>query len=440
MAPLPHALAAVVAVVAAQVGEPPQGASPPPGATELLAELAAEPRIVGTAGYERAVAIAERELRAAGAPVQLATIQARRAVPRRSEVLLFEDGIAASAFAGLRERWRPAAVPTMPLPAAFEWNTVDGDARGPIVEFGEGLEVDFERVRSLGVAPRGAVALVSMPRAGASRRTTVREVAIRARDAGCIAVLIAPLKPGPGPDDFALQDCAPAPDSELEDAPLVIPCAPIRSTESAAIRSRLRVKRVRGDDGAGRSLRLGPGPIEARVVVECPHEELTARTVVHSPVQGTLGVKARMHLVSLDESSEFALGGAPAIAAALRAVSIARSGPLPRASGLVFGPRHPSTADRLHDGIVLDAVLAPHAGLDSPTDAARLGPSRLAPVADETIERLSARLGDELAKRLDAAARWIAYSLGPARPDGAPERREAEPFLRILFAPLPEER
>ncbi|MGB0332761.1 MAG: hypothetical protein ACPGPE_13210, partial [Planctomycetota bacterium] len=87
----------------------------------------------------------------------------------------------------------------------------------------------------------------------------------------------------------------------------------------------------------------------------------------------------------------------------------------------------------------LDAVLAPRPGtrLMAPL---RLGPSRLAPLLDESSAQLDARLAGQLQPRMAAAVDWVGYGLRgedePRRPAGA----QAARALERLLAPLPSER
>ena len=76
----------------------------------------------------------------------------------------------------------------------------------------------------------------------------------------------------------------------------------------------------------------------------------------------------------------------------------------------------------------LRAALAPRASLGAP--------GRLSAIVDETPDRLSARLRGELPRRLDAASRWIAYSLHSLANSSTVPVEVPE----VLRAPLPDRR
>ncbi|MGD2017044.1 MAG: hypothetical protein PVJ89_02910 [Planctomycetota bacterium] len=412
-------------------------------AVELLRALSREPRVPGTDSHERAVSRVEAALRARGLDPERARVSVPRAVPTRSEVLLFEDDIAASPFAGLKERWDPAATPADPLPAAYAWNPDEASVRGPVVDLGAGLEADFEEAARLRVPLEGAVALVSLPASPASRKTNVRGIAARAAARGCVGVLVAPVRPGPGRDDFVLADTAAANAGDRNAAAsgparLALPCAPVRSAEAAALRERLRVRRVRGADGRATTLRIGPGPVEASVTVECPFESVTASVLTVTVPALTEGLR---HLVPTDHRSDQALAGAPTVAAAVAAAALLAGEDRPGSTTLTFGPRRaalPAPAGR--PGLVIDAALAPRAGAPLLVRLGRLGPSRLTPRIDEFHEQLAGRLAGQLEARLEAAAAWIACGLaGEDDPRRAAGARAARGLERLL-APLPSER
>ena len=440
----------------------------PAPAEVLLEALAREPRVAGTPSHERGVDALLAALRARGLEPERFPVEVPRAVPTRSDVLLFEDGIAASPFAGLKERWDPAAAPASPLPAAFAWNPAAASVRGPVVDLGAGLDADFEEAARMRIALEGTVALVTVPAAPASRRTTVRGIALRAAARGCVGVLIAPLRPGPRRNDFVLADTATASAARLntaaanidaadtaaadsaagesaaadpagpEAARLPLPCAPVRSAEAAAIRERLRVRRVRGASGRTVTLRVGPGPVEVGLDVRCPLEWVEAsalRVSVPSAVGG------RRHLVPTDHRVEASLGGAATLSAAVGAVAALRDRPLEHRDLVVFAPRRASSPTlRAGPGLLIDAALAPRAGAPLLVRFGRLGPSRLAPRQDELTGGLVERLAGQLAPRLEASTAWIEYGLAgedvPRRPSGARAGRA----LERLLAPLPSER
>ncbi|MEM9383274.1 MAG: hypothetical protein AAGB93_25245, partial [Planctomycetota bacterium] len=390
--PAPFGAGAAASALLALLASAPQEVEP---STELdplalLAELCSEPRVPGTAGYARAVGILGRELGGTGRLVHREPTRVARAIPTRSDVLLFEDDIAESAFGGLRERWNPGPGATAPLPPAYRWNVERANVRGPVVDAGAGSAEDFQRAVDLRIDLRGTVALVAVPRVPSERGEGLRTIARRARDAGCGALLVAPVRPGPGPNDHVLADTSPSAGQEER---LVLPVAPIRTAEADAIRTRLRVRRVRGGDGRGVSIRVGPGPVEAGVRIECPKTQEDVDTLVCAWRTGDL--PAQVLHVRLDERPDVALGGAPAVVAAVGAFLAdqpAGAGSAERATRLVFGPA--ATAGVTAE---IGCVLAPTED--------RAGPSRLAPVVSETPERLAKRLEDELPWRLDAGTR-----------------------------------
>ena len=217
---------------------------------ELMLELSREPRIVGTRGYDRALDIVGSTLERAGLHPERRVRKSGRAIPLRSDVLLFEDGTQGTPFAGLRERWDPDAIPTMPRPMAFDHNPESAEVRGQIVRVGAGLSADFERVIGLGVPLEGKILLATMELAPAERRTTVREMAERAAATGAVGLLVAPTQAADTPSPLALTAEAARPlwveENTVGATPLALPTAPIRAIEAEAIDERLRTKRVRG--------------------------------------------------------------------------------------------------------------------------------------------------------------------------------------------------
>jgi hypothetical protein len=146
------------------------------------------------------------------------------------------------------------------------------------------------------------------------------------------------------------------------------------------------------------------------------------------------------HLVSTDHRPDLALGGAPAIAVAVAAA--AALGPAAEGSTatLWFAPRRAALPAEHGPVFQLDAVLAPRPGTRLMARLGRLGPSRLAPLLDESSAQLDARLAGQLQPRMAAAVDWVGYSLRgedePRRAAGA----QAARALERLLAPLPSER
>ena len=404
----------------------------------MLAELSGSPRAAGTPDHERGLDRVEAALRAAGLRPERLEVEATRAIPTRSEVLLFEDAIASVAFAGLKERWDPEASPSLPLPAAYSWNASTTRTRGPVVELGAGLESDFAEAERLRLSLEGTVALVTVPAVPINRKTSLRAIASRAASRGCIGVLVAPLRPGATRDDFVLADVRPAAGGAPDALVLPLPCAPIRSAEAQMLRSRLKVRRVRGANGKAATIRVGPGPVEVALTIECPVTQVSAgalRLDVPSMRRGTL------HVVSSDHRADLSLGGAAAVAVAVGAA--AALGP-PGDSGtatLWFGPRGAARPAGLGaPGLQLDAVLAPRPGTPMMARFGSLGPSRLSPMVGEFDQQLASRLAGQLEMRMAAAVHWISYSITGADLLRSPSGARAARGLERLLAPLPSER
>ncbi|MDG1985216.1 MAG: hypothetical protein P8M11_11640 [Planctomycetota bacterium] len=428
------------------------GAVPPiePGATSqgapaavadmaaLLAEITRAPRVVGTAGYERGLDAVEATLRAAGLNPTRLEVDATRAIPTRSEVLLFEDAISGLAFAGLKERWDPSAAPAAALPAAYAWNVSKSNTRGPVVDLGAGLEADFEAATRMRLSLGGAIALVTVPAAPSSRKSTVRAIAERAASRGCVGVLIAPLAPGLSRDDFVLEDTSGSPRSGTAATRLSLPCAPIRSVEAEMLRSRLKVRRVRGASGKTVTVRVGPGPVEASLIIECPSEAVSASALrLDVPTTRAGGV----HLVPTDHCADLPLGGAPTVAVAVTAAAGLGAPDSGATLSMVFGPRDGALPTELGPpALLLDAVLAPRAGSPLLARHGRLGPSRLAAHLGEFDSQLADRLKGQLEARMAAAVDWISYGItGTDDPRSASGARASRGLERLL-APLPSER
>ncbi len=403
----------------------------------LLRGLTRSPRVVGTGGHDRGLALIEAALRAASLRPVRVEVEATRAIPTRSDVLLFEDSLATAAFAGLKERWNPDAAAPSPLPAAFAWNPSTAEARGAVVDLGAGLPADFAEAEQMRLSLEGTIALVTVPATPANRKWSIRSIAAEAASQGCVGVLVAPLRPGLARDDFVLADIRPAHGRTSEEARLPVPCAPIRSAEAELIRARLKVRRIRGANGRATTVRVGPGPVEAGVNIECPMTTVRAEALQLEVPAARAGA---FHLVSTDHRPDLALGGAPAIAVAVAAA--AALGPAGEGSTatLWFAPRRAALPAEHGPVFQLDAVLAPRPGTRLMARLGRLGPSRLAPLLDESSAQLDARLAGQLQPRMAAAVDWVGYSLRgedePRRAAGA----QAARALERLLAPLPSER
>lgn len=393
----------------------------------LLSELTREPRIIGTPGYDRALATVKNTLIRAGLKPSERTRKSGRAIATRCDVLFFEDATQSTAFGGLRERWDPAAIPTMPRPMAYDHNPASAGVRGPVVHIGAGLDADFERVREYGADLSGAVLLAVMELAPAKRSTTVREIAERAAGAGAAGLLIAPL-----PD----MDLAPLEarqlyvrENTIHKNPLPLPVAPIRGLEAEAIGKRLRTKRIRGEDGKAIPVRLGPGPVEVSVTVECPLVviedvlELVLISGAGSPAGSPAGPNttsepmraqpAASRRVSLNGLPDRPLDGAFELTAEVlcltrrygaeaSALREAVDGTAPTTTGIevTFGP---FALSKSH------ALLGPHTLVSSVDETPVTGRTTLIPGLFTRPAQVNALLGKELSTRMDAASRFIAY-------------------------------
>lgn len=416
------------------------GAAPAPitdlGA--LLAELSRAPRVVGTIGYGRGLDAVEAALEGAGLRPTRVPVTAEQATPTRSDVLLFEDSLAATAFAGLKERWDPGTSIPSPMPAAYDWNPAVVEARGAVVDLGAGLEADFDAAQKMRLSLEGTIALVTVAAAPVARKTSIRAIAARAASRGCVGVLVAPLRPGSTRDDFVLARIGPAHGQSKAELRLPIPCAPLRSAEADLVRARLKVRRVRGAGGKATTIRVGPGPVEAALNIECP---VTTVRVDALQLEIPSRSSGSFHMIAADHCPDLALGGAPALAVAVGAAA-ALGPPLDASTATLWiAPRSAALpAGHGAPGFRLDAALAPRPGTPLMKTFGPLGPSRIAPLLDESWDQLDARLAGQLEPRMTAAVDWIGYSLrGEDEPRRASGARAARALERLL-APLPSER
>jgi len=212
------------------------------------------------------------------------------------DVLLFEDSTAEFALGGFRERRRVTDAPDVEeVTALFSGLAFEVDARAPIVDLGDGSKDAFDRLDALRVDLEGAIGVVEMTRldplamfVSASKRPVdppgssgnrsipllefgLVSIAPRARSRGLAALLIAPPAevapfrlvndlPGEITDPRGVK-------IDVLEALAGVPLLRIRRHEFDLIRERLRARRVRGADGKTETIRVGPGPVEAHVVV-----------------------------------------------------------------------------------------------------------------------------------------------------------------------------
>ncbi len=286
-----------------------------PPARALSLELCATPRLAGTSGSLRAAEFVQRVLEEAGWRVEVDEREVLLSLPRRLELALFEDAARVEPFRERFERFDPDAVPPGDLPPFNSW-TASGEARGEVIDAGWGLPEDFERLRAARIDPAGKVALC---RYGSGYRgDKVRN----AEEAGCVAVLLytpaerdgaprgtlwprGPWKPaweaqrgsirpltGGGGDPSTPGFASPAPGAALppgkerlegEELASRLPrilVMPIGADEAQALIDRLATRRVRGPDGRAQSVRLGPGPAVARLVIDAPRELRPIRNLI----------------------------------------------------------------------------------------------------------------------------------------------------------------
>lgn len=335
------------------------------GELSLTRALCAFPRVVGTPGYGRGIDLIEAELWNAGVRFESRTVTAVRAIPRRSEVHLFEDATAPHAFGGLRERWHPDAPRPMALPAAYSFNVDSADLRAPIVDVGAGLPDDFARLEQQRLRTQGSIALMTAPVVPGQRPASIHTLAVLASEAGCVGMLIAP----EANDDGTRGAMVLGTDEAHRRLP--IPAVPIRAVEADEIRSRLRARRVRGANGDVTTVRTGPGPVEARLVVECPAERIEGVPVlVVRPTTEAADQPAL--LIDAAESGGLVLGGAPTLEVVVDALTENAASERVRPLWIGAAPARPQRSyDRVPDLVAAAASGA----LEIPEDASRFGGS-----------------------------------------------------------------
>lgn len=225
---------------------------------------------------------------AAACPAQSAAPPSAPASERPVEAvdaLLFEDGNTPFALGGFRERRRVTDLPDVKEVTAVFCRPIEADVRAAVVDLGRGTLEDFERLDALGIELTGAVGIVELAQIDPVAPhpswamlepgeelvpPAITETTRWAAARGVVALLVAPPETA-GP--FAVVQDLPA---ELEYAPggplgvvpqPELPCLRVRRSHLELVRDRLRAKRVRGSDGKTETVRVGPGPIEAHVVI-----------------------------------------------------------------------------------------------------------------------------------------------------------------------------
>ncbi len=291
----------------AQVEAPPSRA--------LLAELASRPRLAGTAGSHWGAELVAKHLSEAGFEVEIDSREVLLSLPRKLGVEFFESGSAEAPFHARTETFDPDAEDPGAIPPFNAWSA-NGVFRGPVVDAGRGLREDFERLRALGIDLHGTIALCAY---GGAYRGVKPQLAA---EFGCAGVLLynraedsgagrgpvwpeGPWKPGneaergsilpiaTGPGDPSTPGFAsPAPGKappdgkkRLEGRALAavlpqIACLPIGSSEAALLREKLAEREITNAASEPEKVRLGPGPVEARLAVDAPPELRTIRNVI----------------------------------------------------------------------------------------------------------------------------------------------------------------
>ncbi len=284
-------------------------------ARTLSLELTAAPRLAGTAGSPASAQLVARHLAEAGWKVEIDRRVVLLSLPRRLEFALFANAEAADPVMQRIERFDPAAVPPLDVPAYSAWSA-SARVRAPVVDVGHGLRGDYELLAENDVDVRGKIALA---RYGRAYRGVKADLAQRH---GCVGLLLwntpeedgeargpawpeGPWKPGSSAQRGSILPLAsfpgdpstpgwpsPAPGDveprrltgvELAAELPAIPCLPIGARDALAIRERLE-RRVLADaglqPGEREPLPVGPGPVEVLLDLDVPRELATIQNVI----------------------------------------------------------------------------------------------------------------------------------------------------------------
>ncbi len=285
-----------------------------PPSRELLYELTRRPRLAGTAGSRWGAELVAKHLAEAGFEVEIDSREVLLSLPHRLELGFFEGG-AAEPFHSRSHGFDPDAEEPADVPPFNAWSA-SGEVRGKVVDAGRGLRADFESLRAAGVELAGTIALCSY---GGAYRGVKPALA---QEFGCAAVLlynrsedsgpargpawpegpwksgteaergsILPIATGPGDPSTPLF-ASPSPGAELPerekrlagaalDMSLPrIPCLPIGSADAALLRERLVPRGRKTTEGAIEVVPIGPGPVEARLLVDAPRELRVIHNVI----------------------------------------------------------------------------------------------------------------------------------------------------------------
>jgi len=297
--------------VAAQSTVPDAAASEPPSRA-MLRELTASPRLAGTCGSAWSAKLVARWLEDAGWNVEIDDREVLLSLPRSITLAAFDSAFSDQPILEHIDRFDPDAIPPGDLPKCNGWSA-SGDVRGLVVDAGYGLRADFERLKTLGIDVRGAIALV---RYGKSYRGIKVDLATQY---GCSAVLLFddPVEDGPergatwpaGPwkPDWdaqrgSISPMAHAPGDpstpgwasgkhgdasvkraskqEIDDSLPRIPCIPIGARDARTLLAKLDLVETKSADGKPKSERIGPGPVQAHLVVDQPRDMRTIHNVI----------------------------------------------------------------------------------------------------------------------------------------------------------------
>jgi hypothetical protein len=365
----------------------------------------------GSHAEREAADLCRATLRAAGLEVEEVALPTTVRLPIRQDLQVFAGPSEQSAVLERYEAFDWSALPTWPVPPVYR-NTPTADVRGPVVDAGAGTASDFERLAAQRIEVKDCVVLV---RSSESPAILAREAEAR----GARALLVhAPRKTGVA----TWPDGPWATDRQLAGGEVypvcAIPAAPIRAAEADAIATRLRARRVRGDDGSTVTVQVGPGPVEVRLALDVPVQEtqrlaLTARTPGADVAQQ---VSLYAPLAALGNDG---LAAAETVTALLIACDPAR----PRNLAVIFGSQ-PSGMINKGEASVLQPL----------TDTFAVPPARgrelgallayATDLAGTSVDgfTLVERFLDPERARMRAVARAAVEDIPSARPPGATER------------------
>lgn len=278
----------------------------------MLRELTASPRLAGTCGSAWSAKLVARWLEDAGWKVEIDEREVLLSLPRSITLAAFDNAFSDQPILEHIDRFDPDAIPPGDLPKCNGWSA-SGDVRGLVIDAGYGLRADFERLKALGVDVRGAIALV---RYGKSYRGIKVDLATQY---GCSAVLLfddpaedgpergptwpaGPWKPDWDAQRGSISPMAHAPGDpstpgwasgkhgdasvkraskqEIDDSLPRIPCVPVGARDARALLAKLDLVETKGADGKPKSERIGPGPVQAHLVVDQPRDMRTIHNVI----------------------------------------------------------------------------------------------------------------------------------------------------------------